>query len=183
MRLEPTPRWRTDVIECFLLEPHLVTEEYVGWLNDPEVNRFLESRFSVQTLEGVRDFVARQLEDPRTLFLGIRSLELGRHVGNVKISPISPPHGLGEVGIMIGDREAWGRGIATEALRLIAEIARNELGLRKLTAGCYKSNGGSIGAFLKAGFHIEATRPDHFLLEGAPDDFILMARHLAPDPV
>lgn len=181
MILEPTPRWRTDVVECFLLEPDLVSDDYVAWLNDPEVNRFLESRFQVQTLEGVREFVARQLADPRSLFLGIRSVELGRHVGNVKISPIVREHGLGEIGIMIGDRDAWGRGVATEALRVIAAIARHELGLRKLTAGCYESNGGSTRAFLKAGFHIEATRPDHFLLDGEPEDFILMARHLGTD--
>lgn len=180
MRIAPSERWRTSTIECFLLEPDLVTDAYVGWLNDPEVNRFLESRFEVHDLAGVRQFVAGQLADARALFLGIRSLALGRHVGNIKIGPIDRRHGLGEVGIMIGDRDAWGRGVGSEAIRVIADIARHELGLRKLTAGCYASNTGSTRAFVKAGFIIEGTRPAHFLLDDRPEDLILMARHLTP---
>jgi ribosomal-protein-alanine N-acetyltransferase len=178
MHLIPSDRWRTPAIECFLLVPDLVTQAYVDWLNDPEINRFLESRFAVQDIAGVRGFVATQLADPKTLFLGIRSAALGRHVGNIKLGPIDPHHGLGEIGIMIGDRGAWGQGIGTDAIRVVAGIAQYELGLRKLTAGCYGSNAGSARAFLKAGFGIEGTRPAHFLLNGRPEDLTLMARHL-----
>jgi len=178
MHLTQTDRWKTSTIECFLLEPDLVTQAYVDWLNDPEINRFLESRFVVQDMAGVRGFVAAQLADPKALFLGVRSLALGRHVGNIKLGPIDRQHGLGEIGIMIGDRGAWGQGIGADAIRVIAEIAQHELGLRKLTAGCYGSNVGSTRAFLKAGFDIEGTRPAHFLLDGRPEDLTLMARHL-----
>lgn len=178
MELTQTDRWRTPTIECFLLVPELVTPAYVEWLNDPEINRFLESRFVVQDLTGVRAFVATQLADPKTLFLGIRSVALGRHVGNIKLGPIDRQHGLGEIGIMIGDRSAWGQGIGAAAIQVVAGIAQHELGLRKLTAGCYGSNVGSARAFLKAGFDIEGTRPAHFLLDGRPEDLTLMARHL-----
>ncbi len=34
-----------------------VCERYVAWLNDPQVNRFLEVRFQPQTLETGRTFV------------------------------------------------------------------------------------------------------------------------------
>lgn len=180
MRIVPTERWHSSAIRCFLLEPELVTDVYVGWLNDPQINRFLESRFVVQDLSGVREFVAVQLADARTLFLGIRSAALDRHVGNIKLGPIDWHHGLGEIGIMIGDRGAWGQGVGTEAIRLLADIARHELGLRKLTAGCYASNAASARAFEKAGFSREGVRRAHFLLDGKPEDLILMARHLPP---
>ncbi len=80
---------------------------------------------------------------------------------------------------MIGDREAWGRGIGSEAIRVMVDIARDELGLRKLTAGCYASNVGSSRAFEKAGFHVEGRRAGHFLLDGRPEDLVLMARFIA----
>jgi ribosomal-protein-alanine N-acetyltransferase len=178
MHLNRTDRWKTDTIECFLLEPDLVTQSYADWLNDPAINRFLESRFIVHDLAGVRQFVEAQLADPNTVFLGIRSLALGRHVGNIKLSAIDRHHGLGEIGIMIGDRGAWGQGVGADAIRIIVQVAQHELGLRKLTAGCYGSNVGSARAFLKAGFSIEGTRPAHFLLDGRPEDLTLMARHL-----
>lgn len=178
LRLDPTPRWQDDRIQMFLLTPEHVSEAYVGWLNDPKINRYLESRFAVQDRATVEAFVASMLASENNLFLGIADRELDRHVGNIKLGPIDRRHNLGEIGIMIGDRQAWGLGIGTRAISLLAEIAAAELGLRKLTAGCYGSNGASRKAFEKAGFHVEAVRPRQFLLEGAPEDLLLLGRFL-----
>jgi len=177
MRVEPQFRWRTPRVELFLLEPAHVTGDYVSWLADREVTRFLESRFSNHDRLSTTAFVAAMLADPKVLMLGIRSVELGRHVGNIKLGPIDQNHGLGEIGLMIGDRSAWGRGIATDAISLIFRIATVQLGLRKITAGCYLSNVGSARAFEKAGFHTESIRKSHFLLDDREEDALLMARY------
>jgi RimJ/RimL family protein N-acetyltransferase len=177
MQLQPTFPWRTERVELFVLEPAHVSDAYVGWLADPRVNRYLESRFQQHDRASTVRYVEQMLANPLVLMLGIRSLELERHVGNIKIGPIDPRHGLGEVGIMIGDSSAWGRGIASDAIAVLARIAFTQLGLRKLTAGCYRSNAASARAFCKAGFHHEATRPRHLLLDGQPEDLILLARH------
>jgi len=175
MHIAATAHWKCHSVELFVLEPDDVTEAYVGWLNDPAVNCYLEIRFSVHSIETTRQFVNGCLSSPSTLLCGIRSLELqGIHVGNIKIGAIDRHHGLGEVGILIGHKAAWGRGIASSAIQLTANIARDELGLRKLTAGCYRSNVGSQKAFLKAGFCIAGERKAHFLLDGAPEDLLLM---------
>ena len=180
MRRQATARWRGEGIELFLLEPADSSDTYVGWLNDPQVNQFLESRFHPQDKASIGAFIERALDDPNVVFFGIRSQELGCHVGNVKLGPIDRHHGLSEIGIIVGDRAAWGRGIASAALRRLAEISRDELSLRKLTASCYAPNVGSLRAFEKAGFHVEGRRGRHVLLEGRPEDVILLARHLEP---
>jgi ribosomal-protein-alanine N-acetyltransferase len=177
MRLVPSFPWRTAQLELFVLEPEHVSDAYVAWLNDPNVNRFLESRFVRHTFESVREFVANALVDPKVLMLGIRRLEDGRHIGNIKLGPIDTHHGLGEIGLMIGDRSAWGRGVGTEAIQLVFRIATEQLALRKITAGCYASNIASRKAFEKAGFHLEAIRRAHFLLDGCVEDLLLLARH------
>ena len=178
MFLPASERWRNDRVELFLLEPALVSDDYVAWLNDAAVNRFLESRFARHDGASTRAFVQQALDDPGALFLGIRRRDDGRHVGNIKLGPIDRRHGLGEIGILVGERSAWGRGIAPAAIECLVNIAREELGLRKLTAGCYASNGGSARAFEKAGFAVEARRPAHFLLDGKPEDLLLLARLL-----
>lgn len=179
MRLEPRPRWRSDRVELFLLQPEHVGPAYVGWLNDPEVNRFLESRFAVHDEDGTRAFVASVLASDHSVILGIRSPALGRqHVGNIKLGPVDHRHGLGDVGILLGEKAAWGRGLASAAIAQLSDIAHEELGLRKLSAGCYASNGGSLRAFEKAGFAIEGRRPQHFLLDGHPEDLLLLGRIL-----
>jgi [ribosomal protein S5]-alanine N-acetyltransferase len=178
MRLPASSRWIGASVELFLLTPEAVGAAYVGWLNDPLVNRYLESRFALATRESTCAFVAKCLEDPNTLFLGIRSTALGRHVGNIKLGGIDRHHGLAEVGIMVGDRAAWGQGIATQAIERLADIAAAELRLRKLSAGCYASNSASARAFAKAGFCLEATRPAHFVLDGCPEDGLLLGKIL-----
>lgn len=173
MRMDIPASTRGDV-SLFLLRPEDVGDAYVSWLNSPTVNRFLETRFTTHSLESIRDFVAAALASPDVLFLGIRSESLGRHVGNIKLGPINRPHQTADIGILVGDPAAWGRGIATAAIELLVEIARDELQLRKLTAGCYASNVGSRRAFEKAGFSFEGTRPAQFLLDGRPEDLMQM---------
>jgi [ribosomal protein S5]-alanine N-acetyltransferase len=173
MRIGATKRWSDEVVELFLLEPEHVSPAYVSWLNDPQMNRYLESRFSRHDEQSTRAFVKSCLENPETLFLGVRQLETGRHVGNIKLE-INRSHRRAEVGILIGDPAVQGRGIGTRAIKRVADIARSELSLRRLTAGCYASNMGSERAFLKAGFAIEGTRPEFFLVSGRPESMTLM---------
>jgi len=161
----PTPLWKTAAVELFVLQETDVTDEYVGWLNNPDVNRFLECRFAVHTPESVREFVRGHLLDPASLFCGIRSVAHSyRHVGNIKLSPIEWNHGQAEVGIMIGDKTIWGKGIGTEAIRVMANIARSELGLHKLSAGLYGSNIASQTAFRRAGFKAICQQQDDVVM-------------------
>lgn len=178
MQLVPTFPWCSRDVELFLLEPDHVTADYVQWLNDPAVNQFLESRFVTHDIGSTRDFVAGVLRDPSALMWGIRWREADVHVGNIKLGPIDRRHRTGEIGLMIGARESWGKGLGATAIALVAEIASRQLGLRKLTAGCYGSNIGSARAFEKAGFVVEGVRRAHFLIDESPEDLILLARFL-----
>ncbi|MCL9683573.1 GNAT family N-acetyltransferase [Legionella maioricensis] len=170
--------WSNELIQLFVLTENDVAPSYIDWLNDPEVNRYLESRFEIHSLESTRQFVKNCMANDNTLLLGIRfPLLENKHIGNIKLE-INQRHGLGEVGIMIGEKKAHGKGVATQAISLLAQIARDELKLRKLTAGCYESNKASERAFIKAGFVIEGKRPEHFLINGQPEDLTLMGMML-----
>lgn len=167
-----------ESVSLFVLTPEHVTDSYVSWLNDPEINKYLESRFVTHTVESTKAFVASVLASPNSLFLGIKSHQLDRHVGNIKLGPIDPHHATGDIGILVGDKASWGKGIATSAIEAISTIAVSHLKLRKMTAGCYASNAGSQRAFEKAGFLVEGMRPAQFLLDGRPEDLVLMGRVL-----
>lgn len=173
MIILPTPAWSTATAELFMLTPGDVSEDYVSWLNDSYVNRYLESRFQTHTLESTRAFVTDCITSDHALLFGIRHPSKGRHIGNIKLE-INKHHRLGEVGILIGDRQVHGKGIGSQAIRVLAGIARDELGLRKLTAGCYASNKASERSFVKAGFFVEGRRRDHFLATEGSEDLILM---------
>ena len=61
-----------------------VTEDYVRWMNDPEINQYLESRFSVQTIESTKAFIRSVTNDNNYQF-GIFVKETGKHIGNIKV--------------------------------------------------------------------------------------------------
>jgi ribosomal-protein-alanine N-acetyltransferase len=153
-----------------------ITEMYVGWLNDPEINAFLEVRLATQTIESTRALVASLNDSPDSLMLGIFLKEDGGHLGNIKLGPVNPYHRRGDIGLFIGKREYWGMGIATEAIKVLSEHCLGEMKLHKICAGCYAENTGSVRAFLKAGFFEEGRRQLHWLCEGAWQDDIELAR-------
>ena len=118
------------------------------------------------------------LDSPDNLFLGIRSHLLDRHVGNVKIGSIDKNHGLGAIGIIIGNKEARGKGLGGLAINMMLEIARIKFFLRKITACCYVPNIHSQRVFEKNGFSVEAVWKQHYLLNGKPEDVVLMSKDL-----
>jgi RimJ/RimL family protein N-acetyltransferase len=77
---------------------------------------------------------------------------------------------------MIGDRAAWGHGYASEAIKAVTIFGFTSLGLVKITAGCYADNAGSVRAFCKAGFAVEARLARHRSSGNGRDDEILMCR-------
>lgn len=131
------------------------TDRYVAWLEDPEVNRYLETRWSTQDLASVRSFVAGMLERDDSYLFAIVDNSAGSHVGNIKLGPIQPRHAFADVSYFIGERSAWGKGFASEAIRMVAGIAFERLDLHRVQAGLYEGNVGSARALEKAGFTME----------------------------
>ena len=161
----------------FLREVQLadVTEQYYAWINDPEVNQYLETRFYPQTLEGIRDFVASKIGDRDNVFLAMIAKDNGAHVGNIKLGPINWIHRFADVALMIGDKSAWGKGYGSEAISLATTYAFDRLNLHKLTASCYASNQGSAKAFIKAGWEQECVRKRQFFSNGRYEDSLHLA--------
>lgn len=135
--------------------PADVTDRYVGWLNDPEVNRCLEIRFTPHTKDSVRGYLDKMAADEENVFLAIVLNDGDVHIGNLKIGPINRAHRFADIGIVIGEKGSWGKGYATEAISLATRLAFETLGLHRLEAGAYASNMGSAKAFLKAGWKEE----------------------------
>lgn len=163
---------RTERLVLRPLAPEDVTPAYVGWLNDPEVGRFLETRFRSHGVEDVRDFVLSMSEAPDSHLFGIFLGEPRRHIGNIKIGPVLQCHRLADVSLLIGEKDCWGQGYAAEAISAVSAWAFGVLGLNKLSASMYAPNRGSARAFERAGYRREGLRRRHYILEGQPCDLI-----------
>lgn len=148
------------------VRPSDVNENYYRWMNDPDITKYLESRFHPNSMEKLREYVKNRNCDNENIFFAILLKDGNRHIGNVKLGPINIFHRFADVGILIGEKDCWGRGYGTETIRLIAKYAFNVLNLNKLVAGCYSLNKGSIKAFKKAGFSEEGRRRQQYFCDG-----------------
>ena len=141
-----------------------VNDRYYQWMNDPHVNQFLETRFIVQSKEKIAEFVISKDGNKDEILLAICDKKLNLHIGNIKLGPINWYHRRAEISLLIGDKNYWGKGIATQTIKLISEFAIFQLNLNKITAGAYKTNVGSIKAFENCGFKIEGEVEDYALV-------------------
>ena len=108
------------------------------------------------------------------IFLAICLKKDDMHIGNIKLGPINWVHRFADISLLIGDKNYWGKGIATEAIRLISNFAFKVINLRKVKAGCYASNIGSAKAFEKAGFKREGLIAGLWIIDSKPIDEILL---------
>ena len=127
------------------------TERYVGWLNDPETTRFLETA-GPQTIATVREYIERYQGRKDALFLAIVIREGDSHVGNVKLEPIDWRNRRATLGIMIGEAAARGRGIGTEAIVLVLRFAFEKLRLHRVSLGVTADNEAALRCYRKVGF-------------------------------
>ncbi len=149
-----------------------VNRKYHQWMNDEEVTRFLESRFSPNSTEKLRTYVTDITKNKNYVFFAIVEKNSDRHIGNIKLGPINWIHRFGDIGIMLGDKSSHGKGYGTEAVELVTRFAFETLNLRKVTASCYSNNIGSIRIFQKSGFFEEGRRKEQYFSEGSYVDLV-----------
>lgn len=141
--------------ERLILRPlnrHFLSQEYVNWMNDEKVNQHLESGGDY-TLEKLTAYL-KEVENKPKYFWAINFKETEKHLGNIKIDPIDKSALSGEYGIMIGDRNAWGKGIAKEASKTVIDFCFNTLNLNQINLGVKKNNLKAISLYEKLGFRI-----------------------------
>jgi len=147
------PVLETDRLLLKPLNKSYLSQNYVDWMNDGEVNRYLESGGDYN-FKKLNEYLMEVERNPK-YFWAIILKEINKHIGNIKIDPIDPDDFFGEYGIMIGDRNEWGKGIAKEASEKVINFCFNTLNLKKISLGVKKNNFSAISLYRKLGFAIE----------------------------
>lgn len=160
-----------------LAERHLDTT--FRWVNDPAMMRLLGRSARVETDEHRRWFdQISQRTDCR--YFSVETTEAALHVGNIWLWDINTTDRKAEVRILFGDEAARGRGYGSEAIRLLAELAFDTMGLHRLFAYVFSINPRAKRAFEKAGFTSEGVlRQDRRVGDEYVDVYLL--GHLASD--
>jgi RimJ/RimL family protein N-acetyltransferase len=151
-----------------------LSDDYVSWLNDPDVYRYLETGGNY-TRPVLEKFLL-EAEKKEILFWAIHLKTDDLHIGNIKIDPIHEKHSVGEYGIMMGRKTEWGKGYAKEATETIVQFCFNTINLRKMTLGVVADNVAAVKLYENLDFAVEGHYKKHGFYDGKYCDVLRMAR-------
>lgn len=150
--LDPFMRWRN--------QPSSVGHNPLTQLSRPEIAETLQSEgtdlTNLRRHESYRWFVVYE----------------GAVVGSVSMKNISHKMNYAEIGYGI-DEEYQGKGVATDSVRLLIDMAFSESTLRKLIAYVHEENLASCRVLEKLGFTQEGLLREHYIINGKPENEIL----------
>ncbi len=125
------------------------------WDIDAEVQRFMpEPQNEPQSDEQQEAYLKECEQEEDGIYWTIVWKENSQPIGHVSVTEINQHHGIGEIGIVVGDKEYWNKGIASEAIGAILEFMRS-FGLKRLSAEFEEGNLALEKSLIKNGFEKE----------------------------
>lgn len=131
------------------------------WLSNPQINRWLASTWRGKHI--TEKHVSVVCMNPRNKLFLVRYDD--EPCGLVALGCIDPVDKTGNLWYLMG-QDLGGRGIMTTAVRQVATLAFDELGLTSLTASVMASNKASSRVLEKNGFRLVGVRRKAFVLDG-----------------
>lgn len=138
-------------------EDYLVTSE---WRKDEEIQNMVGGPKYFVSKEKERQWIMNTIQDNSRMVLGICLKENDKLIGTVNIQDIDWINRSAHVPILLGDKEAWGKGYASEARLLALKFAFEERGLHRIWALVLEDNIPSLKMLEKCGYVKEGVLKD-----------------------
>jgi RimJ/RimL family protein N-acetyltransferase len=126
----------------------------VNWLNDPEVTENLLNDYPL-SMDVEANWYQKMLEKPieeHVLAIEMKDANGWQHIGTTGFHHVDWKNRIGEYGIMIGDKNQWGKGYGYESTLLMLRYGFNILNLNKVFLYAIETNVRGIHVYEKAGF-------------------------------
>jgi [ribosomal protein S5]-alanine N-acetyltransferase len=163
----------------------LYSTEYLKWMNDADITKTI-GRFDYLMPVSRKKLVEyyNSIDRENTVFLAIylsttrtnKKSRKGIFIGTLKIYDVDKLARRASIGIVIGDKQKWGRGYARTAIHIAMRYIFEVLGLNKITAGYLANNIGIEKAFQKNGFQREAIFKEQAFFAGELVDHIFVCK-------
>ena len=149
-------------LERFVLTPlteSMVDRTYLDWMRDPDVIRFLDSRYKPQSFVSIRAFV-RSFDNVDRFIWRVIAKDGLKPVGNCTLF-LDRVNGLAEPGVVIGEKAFWGQNVTFEAYTGLYDFAFGTLGVEKIFSKTRSTNLAAVWNLRKLGMRREGFFPNH----------------------
>jgi len=125
---------------------------YLYWMSHPENNEYILSTKKSYSLTDLQDFIESCNLSPSIILLGIFDKENHAHIGNIKYENIDLAKKCAEMGILIGEKNYRGRGIAGNVIQESAKWLNVNLSLQTIFLGVDQNHSAAVRMYSKIGF-------------------------------
>ena len=146
----------------------------VRWYRDPEIARLTRYQTRQMSQAEIERFFQVRMLATDALAYSIVELPRNRLIGFTTFSALDGDNGSVMFHITIGERDAWGRGLGTEATQLMLHHAFERLGLHRVGLTVFSYNTRAIRAYEKAGFRVEGRLREAIQRQGVFFDEVQM---------
>lgn len=150
-----------------------ITGRVLKWLQDDEVTRYIESA-PPKSVSDLVKFYDRIIKSENDKIFAIYLKRPALYIGNIKLGNINWRHKYADLGILIGEKDYWGKGYCQESARLLLKYAFDLLRLHKIFLGVCEDNRAAVKAYSNIGFKIEGRIKELLNYEGRYLDKIIM---------
>jgi RimJ/RimL family protein N-acetyltransferase len=141
------------MITLKLIKKKEVSKAWISWLNNKDVTQYSEQRFRNHTISTQKIFLKKKLSDTNNKLFGIYiNLKKSTMIGVLELSNISFIHKFCNLSYMIGDKNFWGKGFASIAIKKAIRIAFLKYKIKTIIASVYSNNIRSIKLLKKNKF-------------------------------
>ena len=113
---------------------------YPNWLNDKEVCRYNSHGNTLYTKEMAIEYIKSVQNSSTCRVFAVCLKDNDKHIGNISLQQISKIKKSAEFAILMGEKEYWGKGYATEAGKLLMTYGFQELELNEIYCGTSEKN-------------------------------------------
>jgi len=146
--------------------------DYIQWINDQEVTKYLDRPFPV-TKEELENYLKSIHNDPNSIFFAVIEKTSNKHVGNLKIGPIDWIHRRTGFGRILS-KEVWGKKYGSEIVKLMIVYIFDQLNLNRILEHNVADNKSAIKSNEKAGLDIEGTIKEYVFADGKYCDVVIV---------
>lgn len=147
---------------------------YERWINDFTVVQTLAVGMRPITSESESVWFERAATSDKDITFTIYERQTLRAVGTVSLRDVDHFHRAATFGILIGEKDCWGKGYGTETTRLMLDYAFRALGLHNVMLTVSPRNQRAVRAYRRAGFREIGWRRQAHRFSGEAEDVILM---------
>jgi diamine N-acetyltransferase len=144
------------------------------WANDPELRR-LTGEVKPMTPAGAEAFLEKVYNDPDRVWFIVASHQNDTPIGEAGLLRMFPPWRTTDLTLIIGEKDARGKGYGTEAIDLLLDYAFGYLNFHRVAVGVVGFNTDALRFYENVGFRREGVQRDGYYYDHKYHDFVMMS--------